>query len=265
MNVNSATTKVNDRKTARISDLENRLSVFYKEHYFNELKRREELTGRITLPLGILSILIGSIVAAFREINKPSTILEYLIVIVLTCAALPACMVIVSLWKSYHNNPYWVIDTPAQIMDYKNRLLTYYEDPGIESEGVPTDEAILDVLAYIDQEYAKHADYNSRVNDRRSYFLTQANVNLAVTLAVLTLALVLQLTRLASLPEQPQKVKVINIREVSMPAPAGTPANPPSGTGPVSNNNPPKPTIPQKPLPTGGRLIREDVDPGQVR
>jgi hypothetical protein len=256
---------VNDRKTARIPGLENRLSDFYKEHYFNELKRREELTGRITLPLGILSILIGSIVAAFREINKPETVVEHLIVILLICAALPACMVIINLWKSYHNNRYWVIDTPAQIMDYKNRLLNYYKDPGIEAEGAPTDEALLDVLSYIDEEYAKHADYNSRVNDRRSYFLTQANVYLAVTLAVLTLALALQLTRLASLPEQPQKVKITNIREVSMPATAGTPANPPNGTGPASNSNPPKPQIPQKPLPTGGRLIREDVDPGQVR
>ena len=247
------------------SGLENRLSDFYKEHYFNELKRREELTGRITLPLGILSILIGSIVAAFREISKPDTVIEQLIVILLVCAALPACLVVINLWKSYHNNRYWVIDTPKEIMDYKNRLLTYYEDPGIETKGAPKDEAILDVLTYIDQEYAKHADYNSRVSDRRSYFLTQANVYLAVTLAFLTLALALQLTRLASLPDQPQKVKVINIREVSMPAPAGTPVNPPSGSGPVSNSSPPKPPIPQKPLPTGGRLIRGDVDPGQVR
>ncbi len=177
--------------------LENRLSDFYKEHYFNELKRREELTGRITLPLGILSILIGSIVAAFREINRPDTLNEYLIVILLICAVFPACMVIVNLWRSYHNNRYWVIDTPAQIMSYKNKLLVYYEDPGIATEGAPAEEAILDVLAYIDQEYAKHADYNSRVNDRRSYFLAPANVYLAVTLAVATLALVLQLTRLA--------------------------------------------------------------------
>ena len=39
---------------------------------------------------------------------------------------------------------------------------------------------------------------------------------------------------------------------------AGTPAN---GSGSVSNNNPPKPPVPQKPQPTGGRLIRGDVDP----
>jgi hypothetical protein len=252
-------------KTSRSLGLENRLSDFYKEHYFNELKRREELTGRITLPLGILSILIGSIVAAFREINRPDTLNEYLIVIFLICAVFPACMVIVNLWRSYHNNRYWVIDTPAQIMSYKNKLIIYYEDPGIATENAPVEEAILDVLAYIDHEYAKHADYNSRVSDRRSYFLAQANVYLAVTLAVATLALVLQLTRLASLPEQPQKVKIINIREVYMPTPAGKPASPANGAGSVSNNNPPKPPIPQKPLPTGGRLIRGDVDPGQVR
>ncbi|MFN9644230.1 MAG: hypothetical protein ACK6BG_03680 [Cyanobacteriota bacterium] len=252
-------------KNPRLLGLENRLSDFYKEHYFNELKRREELTGRIALPLGILSILIGSIVAAFREINRPDTLNEYLIVILLICAVFPACMVIINLWRSYHNNRYWVIDTPAQIMSYKNKLLVYYEDPGIATESAPAEEAILDVLAYIDQEYAKHADYNSRVRDRRSYFLTQANVYLAVTLAVATLALVLQLTRLASLPEQPQKVKIVNIREVSMPTPSGKPVTPANGAGSVSNNNLPKQPVPQKPLPTGGRLIRGDVDPGQVR
>jgi hypothetical protein len=229
------------------------------------LKRKEELTGRVTLPLGVLSILIGSIVAAFREINKPDTLIEYLIVILLICAVLPACMVVVNLWKSYHNR-YWVIDTPAEIMNYKNKLLNYYGDPGVEIEGAPMEEALLDVLAYIDQEYAKHADYNSRESDRRSFILMRANVYLAITLAVATLALVLQLTRLASLPEQPQRVKIVNIREITMATPTGSkPAGPTSGPGSVSNNNPPKPPIPQKPQPTGGRLIRGDVDPGQIR
>jgi hypothetical protein len=246
--------------------LENRLSDFYKEHYFNELKRREELAGRITLPLGVLTVLIGSIIAAFREITKPDTTVEYLIMFLLICAALPSCMVIGSLWKSYHNNRYWVIDTPAQIMNYKNELLNYYEDPGVNTEGVPKEKALLDVLAYIDQQYAKHADYNSKVSDRRSYFLSQANVYLAITLAVATFALVLQLTRLSSLPEQPQSVKIINIRDFSMATPTGSKTgSPSSGTGSISNNNPPKPPIPQKPQPTGGRLIRGDVDPGQVR
>jgi len=252
-------------KTTRTQGLEKRLSDFYKEHYFNELKRKEELTGRVTLPLGVLSILIGSIVAAFREINKPDTLIEYLIVILLICAVLPACMVVVNLWKSYHNR-YWVIDTPAEIMNYKNKLLNYYGDPGVEIEGAPMEEALLDVLAYIDQEYAKHADYNSRESDRRSFILMRANVYLAITLAVATLALVLQLTRLASLPEQPQRVKIVNIREITMATPTGSkPAGPTSGPGSVSNNNPPKHPIPQKPQPTGGRLIRGDVDPGQVR
>lgn len=229
------------------------------------MKRKEELTGRVTLPLGVLSILIGSIVAAFREINKPDTLIEYLIVILLICAVLPACMVVVNLWKSYHNR-YWVIDTPAEIMNYKNKLLNYYGDPGVEIEGAPMEEALLDVLAYIDQEYAKHADYNSRESDRRSFILMRANVYLAITLAVATLALVLQLTRLASLPEQPQRVKIVNIREITMATPTGSkPAGPTSGPGSVSNNNPPKPPIPQKPQPTGGRLIRGDVDPGQIR
>ena len=59
-------------------------------------------------------------------------------------------MVIASLWNSYHNNRYWVIDTPAQIMNYKNALLNYYEDPSIETEDDPREQAILDVLAYID-------------------------------------------------------------------------------------------------------------------
>ena len=251
--------------TANMNGLDNRLSDFYKEHYFNELKRREELAGRITLPLGVLSILIGSIVAAFREISRPDTTIEYLIVILLICAAIPACMVIVNLWQSYHNHRYWVIDTPAQIMSYKNSLLNYYEDPGVQAGAVPKEQALLDVLAYIDQEYAKHADYNSRVSDRRSYFLSQANVYLAITLVVASLALVLQLTRLASLPEQPQTVKIVNIRDFSMTTPTGKAGTPANGSGSVSNNNPPKPPVPQKPQPTGGRLIRGDVDPGEVR
>jgi hypothetical protein len=55
-------------------------------------------------------------------------------------------MVIASLWNSYHNSRYWVIDTPARIMNYKNALLNYYEDPSIETEGDPGEQVILAVL-----------------------------------------------------------------------------------------------------------------------
>jgi hypothetical protein len=160
-------------KTPRLLGLENRLSDIYEEHYFNELKRSAELAGRITLPLGILSILIGSIVAAFREINRLDTLGEHLIVISLICAVFPVCMVIANLWRSCHNNRYWVIDTPAQIMSHKNKLIIYCDDPGIATDSDPAEKAILDALAYTDREYSKHADYNSRVSDRRPYFLTQ--------------------------------------------------------------------------------------------
>jgi hypothetical protein len=180
--------------------IEDRLSEFYKEHYFNELRRREELAGRITLPFGVLSILIGGFVAAFREVKKPDSTIEYVIAILLVGASLLAGLVIINLWRSYHNNTYWVIETPAQILRYKEDLASYYEEIGAEKGGDPNKKALWEVLNYIDGEYAKHADYNSRINDRRSFFLLQANTYLAITIAVAALTLILQLVRLASLP-----------------------------------------------------------------
>jgi len=244
---------------------ETKLREFYKEHYFNELKRRDDFGSRITLPLGVLSILVGGFVSAFREVKRPVTSVDYAIIALLIVAALLAGFVVVNLWRSYHDNAYWVIATPAEISSYRHGLENYYSALETASEANPRQLALTEVLEYIDSEYAKHADHNSRVNERRSHFIHVANKFLAVTLAVAAITLALQLTKLANEPDQPQMVRIVNPRDFIMSSSSSDQSKKGGSSASSANGTPPKPPVPQKPLPPPGRLIREDSDPGMSR
>ena len=244
---------------------ESKLREFYKEHYFNELKRRDDFGSRITLPLGVLSILVGGFVAAFREVKRPETPLDIAIIVLLAVAALLAGLVVVNLWRSYHDNAYWVIATPAEISRYRHGLEDYYSALEAASETNTMQLALAEVLEYIDSEYAKHADHNSRVNERRSHFLHVANKFLAVTLAVAAITLALQLTRLAKEPDRPQMVRITNPRDFIMSSSSSDPSKKGDSSASAVSGTPSKPPVPQKPLPPPGRLIREDSDPGMNR
>lgn len=49
--------------------MSDRLAEFFRQRYEYEATRRDELTGAVALPLGVLSVLGGALVAALNSIS----------------------------------------------------------------------------------------------------------------------------------------------------------------------------------------------------
>ena len=52
------------------------LRDFYKEHYRLEITRKQELTNALTLPFGVLSLLVGGVLVVANKIDYPLELFE---------------------------------------------------------------------------------------------------------------------------------------------------------------------------------------------
>ncbi|MGB4765335.1 MAG: hypothetical protein WBH09_00315 [Rugosibacter sp.] len=224
---------------------------YYKEHYFLEATRKGELTNALSLPLGILSLLIGGLTVVAKEIHLPLNNVSVLLLALIAAAAIFILRAVYFLIRSYYNYEYGHVPTPLEIKTYKEGLIAYYVSLGDSTEDA-IKKADSEALQHIDSEYAAHADRNAKNNNRKSSFIHNANSSIIgaiiFTFAVGSTHIVTSI-RTAS---GAQKVEIVNLKEITMAEP--------------TNNAPPKaPEVPApttaKPVPPPGQILKEHVDP----
>lgn len=237
------------------------LRDYYKDHYCLEATRRHELTNSLSLPLGILSLLIGGLVVMAQAIHSPLDGAAILQLALIGIAVIVVLATAYFLGRSYYSNyEYGYAPTAQEMMDFKATLISYYTAIG-ESQDIAEGKAEAEAIEHLDSQYAIHADRNHQNNNRKSYFVYMANGTLiASTISTLIAGAAFFYASIASVPEVPT-VKVVNFPEIVMP----TPPNPsPPTQQPSTGQSPPAPT-PAKPAPPPGRLIREHTDPVKKR
>jgi hypothetical protein len=230
---------------------------YYKEHYFLESTRKGELTNALSLPLGILSLLIGGLMIVAQGIHLPLNDVAIFLLVLMAVAAIFILRTIYFLIRSYYNYEYGYVPTPLEIKTYKEGLFTYYVSLGDSPEDA-IKKADSEALQHVDSEYAAHADRNAKNNNRKSSFIHNANSSLIGAIIVtLTVGATYIVTSIRTV-SGPQKIEIVNLKEITM-------AEPTNNTPPKAPEVPePKPTpepIPTKPTPPPGQVLKEHVDP----
>lgn len=226
------------------------LKEFARAQYLYEISRRAELTSGISLPLGIISAILGALVIMAKDIHLP---IGFGNGVQLALVALSATTCFVSgyfLVRSFYGFAYAYVVTPSQIADYKEQLITFYVQSGVPAAKAE-ELAEADALDHLDTLYTRCTERNTANNERKSYFLHMAN---GVMLAAILLAAVAGgfhvATGVTALPS-PHKVEVINMKEMPLRSAAQPPDPPP----------PPPPPQPMRPVPPPERVIKEDRSP----
>lgn len=229
------------------------LREFYKSHYALEVTRKTDLTAALSLPAGLLTLLVGALVAMAKELHLPLGVVEQiqLVAIVLSgCACASAGYL---LFRSLHNYEYGYAPTPLQLREYKEKLTEFHQ-----SGGLPLPEAIklaeTEALNYIDAEYAKNADRNATNNDIKSAFLHRSNKAIIAAVLFGAIAGIAYVINSVFSPQPVQKIEVINLKEVHlMPDKILIQA--------ASSPTPTPPPPVQRPEPPPSRVIKEDRNP----
>lgn len=233
------------------------LREFYKDHYERELTRKTELTAALSIPVGIVSVLVGALVVMAKELHLPLSSLEVLQGTAIGLAALASLVSTYFLVRSLYNFAYGYVATPLEIQQYQTRLTAFHEGQGML---LPDAKALADeeTLEYVDGEYAKYAERNAKNNDIKSTFLHQANGAMIVAVLCAAVAGGAHVFTSLTSPAAISKIELVNLKEVPVshvqPIQAATAPSAPSPPPP-----PPPPAV--RPEPPPGRIVREDHRP----
>lgn len=228
------------------------LHELYKNHYFFELSRKDQLASAVTIPAGLLTIIGGAIVTIAHTIDMPFTRLEISELILLGLATVCVFISIYFLIRSYFHYGYGFIATTLEIKKYKEELEDYYQGTKKVNKKVN-----CEIEEFINNQYVKHTDLNTRNNDRKSSYIHKANWALILSLVFTILTGIPFVIKSAIDSEQVYKVEIlerkqgINIMSKDK-KDSGSQKKPqqPSNTSDKS-----------KPTPPRGRVILEDFTP----
>jgi ABC-type Na+ efflux pump permease subunit len=152
---------------------------FIKSRYDFELQRREQLTTALTLPVGILGLLGGAIIAMARSFsyNDSRLTVAFGTLLSFDAVAFAACLIV--LGRVYHRQTYMYLPL---LGDLERTRETFLEAAQVMAGG----EA--EVLEAYDRELRRHvieaADRNTVNNDERSRLLYWARLSLFAVLAL---------------------------------------------------------------------------------
>jgi hypothetical protein len=148
---------------------------FLKSQYESEIGRRYQLSGSISLPIGVLTIVGGALLAMTQALRPPFGPALWLTSFFILAGGVCAIAVGYYLFRFQLGHDYSYVATAKQIDDYRQSLAAYYDRRGASKDGVEAE-----VLAYIRSEMTASAHSNALANDRKSAYLNRANVALAV-------------------------------------------------------------------------------------
>ncbi len=162
---------------------------FYQRNYYFELERRNHLTSTLSIPIGLITVLIGVMsycIQRFSFDDYP----DFHSLLFVFSAIFSACFALLStyfLFRSYHGYQYRYLSDSDDLLSYQKRLLAYYQG---KSHGDSDSQTKLDFEAVLIEKYSGGATYNAKNNDTKSMFLHKCNEALLILLvSVLILSL----------------------------------------------------------------------------
>jgi hypothetical protein len=175
---------------------------FLKAQYESEIGRRYQLSGSISMPIGVLTIVGGALLAMAQALRLPLEPALWFTLAAILAGAACAIAVGYYLFRFQLGHDYHYVATAKQIEDYRNELLAYYERKRRSTAGVEDE-----VIAYIRSEMIASAHANALANDRKSAYLNRANVALAMAIGFTFAAAIPYVATNVLTAEQPPRVK----------------------------------------------------------
>lgn len=231
------------------------LRDFYKSHYDLEIVRKTDLTAALSIPVGVLSLLVGALVILAKELHVPLSNPETLQAVALAISAAASLTSGYFLFRSLYDFAYGYVATPLEIHQYYVELAAFHKANGVADPDAKS-LAEEETLDYIDTEYAKYADRNSKNNDIKSTYLHRANGAMVAAVLCASVGAGAYIWNSIISAATISKVEVVNLKGLNMPTLSIPAATVPSPSAPPQ----PQPKV-DRPSPPPGRVIKEDQRP----
>lgn len=228
----------------------------YKELYFHDFERRDEINNSTTIIFGALPIIFAAGIALAKEIDAPFDNYELWTLCLLGLTLIPLLAAFFYLTKAYIGYGYSYIPYAQDLRDYENSLKTYYESIGLNTQDVKekTEEEINE---YLSNKYSEYSKIN-QTNNERKLGMRYKGVNSIVVSTVLLIASGIPYAVNSVSQSEVQKVEISNVKEIVM-ATQG-PKQPNQNQAQPQPQPKPQPQ-PVKPSAPPGRIVQESYTP----
>lgn len=236
-----------------MSNLSKYSEGIFCEIYWKELERKDRINANLTLPTGIVTVLVG--VEAYYLQNLPPFKIEFChIVFWGTFAALfvTIAITVYFLIRAYIGYIYDHVANPKEIAKYISDLRTYCEAINASDISDIDDEIEKDVHTYLTSEYINYGQTNAQNNDKKSKYLHKSVVMVVISLIVFIVG-AFPFYIMNNQSPKVQKVEIVNIK------PGGDPKM--ADEKPAQQKPEPPPKPPEKPQPPPGKHLREGEEP----
>jgi hypothetical protein len=186
-----------------------------KDEYLNSLKRRDDLTSSLTLPMGILTIL-GSILLFTVNSASPTPFewIDFAKFIGTGLSVIALGLAVFFLARSYFNYRYAYVPTTQQLKQWRSGLVSYYRDSNIPKTDAEIDHEVLELLY---DGFAKNAHLNTLNNDLKSIRLHQANICIMLAMALTFATGLLAVVTGINKEDKTYKVRVVEPQRAGQP------------------------------------------------
>ncbi len=161
---------------------------FYKELYEKEIDYKEKISNRISVPIGIISLLSG--LDSYLLLNtafstNDSYCIALLVLIVLFNVSLGVSVYYTV--KSYHGYKYLYISYPKEIEEYSKPLRNYYSE-NYDAFFSNTDLSIEELTYnHVKKEllyemYLTMSDHNMKLNKKKTKYLFRTGMSIAIAI-----------------------------------------------------------------------------------
>ena len=168
---------------------------FLKDRYDYELKRKDQITAALTLPVGIL-IALGTVMAAIAQsFSYTDGYLTWFFRIFLVSTALAFLLCVVCIGLAYHRQDQWYLPLLSKLQKIRETWRGLYREVYLRTSGDSSlnDEQLFQKADDLFEDELKEkiieaADQNTINNDLRSHYLYWARVVMFVVLILAAIA-----------------------------------------------------------------------------
>lgn len=184
-----------------------------KERYEWEHQRKNELNNIISIPLGLISVIIGSIVYFFNDLPQKSIpILYFLFWIFLILSIIGTIVCIIFFLKHQTGYDYAYISDPKDLFNFEHEYINNFNQIKVKVN-YETINNQVDNLLY--EQYVSATTINIQNNEKKIFFYRHLILFLVLTIILTAITFFVRFP-LASKPTENIKIQAIDPIEVNI-------------------------------------------------
>lgn len=186
----------------------------YKELYFHDFERRDEINNSIVIIFGALPIICAAGITLAKEIDTPFNNYELWAVHLLGFTLIPLVAAFFFLTKAYVGYSYSYLPYAQDLRDYENSLKAYYDStsPNTQDAKEKTEE---DINEYLSNKCSECSKINQTNNERKLGMRYKGVISI-VTSIILLIASGVPHAANSVIQSEVQKVEISNVKEIVM-------------------------------------------------